>query len=74
MSEETTNQQEWEKEENWSDPTFGVYFSKADSRVWVPKKIGVGWTLNMGHPHAAWWLIGLFIGVGLLGSRWRNQK
>jgi uncharacterized membrane protein len=53
------NQAEWSNEANWSHPKFGIYFSKRDSRLWVPKKFGWGWTLNMGHPQAAWWLVGL---------------
>lgn len=34
-----------------SDYKFGViYFNTTDPRIVVPKKIGIGWTLNMGHP------------------------
>lgn len=47
---EWANQAEWASEDNWSHPKFGIYFSKRDTRVWVPKKLGLGWTLNMGHP------------------------
>ena len=53
------NQAEWENEDNWSHPVFGVYFSKRDTRVWVPKKVGIGWTLNFGQAQAAWWLVAL---------------
>ena len=56
-----TNQAEWSNEDNWSHSKFGVYFSKRDTRVWVPKKFGWGWTLNFGQPQASWWLIGLLV-------------
>jgi uncharacterized membrane protein len=54
------DREEWENPENWSASVVGIYFSKKDSRVWVPKRIpSFGWTLNLAHPVAAWWLVGL---------------
>jgi len=39
---------------------WGVIYANAqDSRLWVPKRLGVGWTLNFGH--LASWLILLLI-------------
>jgi uncharacterized membrane protein len=70
------NQAEWENDANWSDTVVGVYFSKKDSRVWVPKRVpSFGWTVNLGHPSGAWWLVGLLaippITAALLGRRKR---
>lgn len=60
MTRDEVNRSEWENPANWSDTLVGVYFSKKDSRVWVPKRApGIGWTINMGHPAGAWWLVAL---------------
>jgi len=31
-----------------------IYVNPEDPRLWVPKRIGVGWTLNFAKPAAAW--------------------
>jgi len=36
------------------------YNNPGDPRLWVEKRIGIGWTLNYGRP-AAWWLTVLFL-------------
>jgi len=40
----------------WRDPAhwgrFGVYSWAADSRLLVPVRGGLGWTVNMAHRHA----------------------
>ncbi|MBP6749459.1 MAG: hypothetical protein KA144_07460 [Xanthomonadaceae bacterium] len=48
------DRREWSDPTNWSRrSSFGVYFSKRDSRVWVPKaQPSRGWTLNFAHPAA----------------------
>jgi uncharacterized membrane protein len=62
MTQDEINRVEWENPANWSDNIVGVYFSKRDNRVWVPKRRpGVGWTLNLGHRWGAWWLVGLLV-------------
>jgi uncharacterized membrane protein len=69
MEQRQINQAEWDNSENWSDSIVGIYFSKRDSRVWVPKRVpGFGWTLNLGNPRAAWLLAGLLAGLPLLGA------
>lgn len=56
------NQSEWENPENWSGSIFGIYFSKKDSRVWVPKKPPwMGMTLNLAHPAGVRWLLFLLL-------------
>ena len=54
MSIKTLNQNEWHKPDNWSRMgLFGIYFSKADTRVLVPKATpALGWTLNFGHRYS----------------------
>lgn len=36
------------------------YHNSGDPRLWVEKRIGIGWTLNYARP-AAWWLTALFL-------------
>ena len=64
MSQREINDAEWNNPENWSG---GFYFSKKDSRTWVPKSIPwMGWTLNIGRPAGAYWLLGFIIGLPML--------
>ena len=49
MTQDEINKNEWRNPDNWSGA--GFYFSKKDSRVWVPKSISwMGWTLNIARP------------------------
>jgi uncharacterized membrane protein len=75
MEQERINQREWENPANWSDSIVGVYFSKRDSRVWVPKRVpAFGWTLNLARPAGAWWLVGLLALPWLLAARARRKR
>ena len=40
------------------------YVNPDDPRLWVPKLLGVGWTLNYAH-RGAWWLTLLLLGLPL---------
>ena len=61
------NDAEWSDPENWGEGFFGFYFSRRDSRLWVPKRHpGLGWTLNMGHPRAGAVLLGFILTAALL--------
>jgi len=40
------------------------YANPEDSRLWVEKRIGIGWTLNYAQP-AAWWITAAFLLVPL---------
>ncbi len=55
------NQKSWNDQRNWSWRSFGgLYFSKQDTRLFVPKPISaMGWTLNLARPAAA----ALFVSV-----------
>lgn len=68
MSQDHENNKEWANPDNWSGPRWmGVYFSKRDTRLWVPKKIPtLGWTINLGHEQGAYWLLGFLVGVPLI--------
>jgi len=48
--------QEWRNPDNWSRRgLFGLYFSKRDPRLFVPKAApSAGWTLNLARPAAVW--------------------
>lgn len=73
MVQEQIDQAEWENPANWSDTIVGVYFSKRDSRVWVPKRTpSWGWTINLGHPAGAWWLVGLLAAGPVLAGLFRK--
>lgn len=62
MDQQEINRQEWENPENWSGGLFGLYFSKRDTRIWVPKSVpALGWTVNVGHPAGARWLMLLLL-------------
>lgn len=64
MNQQELNDAEWANPSNWS---AGLYFSKRDSRVWVPKSTPwMGWTLNLGTRAGACGMIGLLIGLPLL--------
>jgi uncharacterized membrane protein len=67
MGQKDINLSEWQNRENWSGPGWvSFYFSKKDSRTWVPKSIQwMGWTLNLGKPAGAYWFFGLLVGLPL---------
>ena len=50
----------------WSDPanwtSAGFYRCVADPRVWVPKRIGIGYTINIAH-RRTWFLFGVLLVV-----------
>lgn len=58
MDLKTINNNQWNNPDNWSRRgIFGIYFSKIDTRAWVPKALpALGWTINFGHPNSVFWL------------------
>lgn len=75
MTQDEVNRAEWDNPENWSDNLVGVYFSKRDKRVWVPKRRpGFGWTLNLGNRRGAWWLVGLLVVPPVLSALLLRSK
>ncbi len=65
MDQKEINDAEWRNPENWSGPKWAsFYFSKRDTRTWVPKAIpSLGWTLNIGKHAGAKWLFGFLVGI-----------
>jgi uncharacterized membrane protein len=43
------NQEEWNNSANWRGGWLDLYVAPNDSRVWVPKRRGIGWTLNFAY-------------------------
>lgn len=67
------NRREWEDADNWGGPHgTAVYFSKKDSRVWVPhRRPGFGRTLNLAHTAGITWMVlicAIVIVVLMLGA------
>ena len=56
MPPDSPNQREWNNPQNWSRFT---YRSRLDTRVIVPKRSRLGWTINFGHPKAVLWFASL---------------
>lgn len=75
MTQNEVNLNEWQNPENWSDSVLGLYFSKRDTRVWVPKRYpSMGWTLNLAHPGGAWWFVGLLAAPALIAAFMRRRR
>ena len=51
-----------------------IYKESSDPRVFVPKRIGYGWTLNFAHAESWLWLGAPFVYVGAVLLRIRGQK
>jgi len=68
VSQEKINRSEWENPDNWGGPVFmSLYFSKRDSRIWVPKQIPwTGWTVNLAHTGGVLWFFAVIVGAMLL--------
>lgn len=68
MTQQDINQQELDNPENWSGKVLpGLYFSKRDTRVIVPKGLpSLGWTVNLAHPAGAWTFIGCLLAPALI--------
>lgn len=41
-----------------------LYVNPGDPALWVEKRVGIGYTVNFGHPWA-WWVLGLLVGFPL---------
>ena len=62
------NRAEWSNPENWGGPRWmSLYFSKRDSRTWVPKQIPwMGWTINLAKTLGVIQFLAILIGLCLL--------
>ncbi len=69
MTQDDIYREEWANPANWGNGPWGLYFSKRDSRLGVPKRAeGTGWTNNFGHRHASLCLMGMVLFLTLLMS------
>ncbi len=57
-AQDTVNDREWNNPANWM---HGRYSSGSDTRLWVPKRAGIGQALNFAHPGAKVFLAGMCI-------------
>ena len=59
VTQQEINQAEWENPDNWTGPKgLSIYFSKRDSRCFVPKQIKeLGPTMNLGKASGFAWLL-----------------
>ena len=69
MTQDEINRAEWENPNNWGGPDWmAVYFSRRDTRTWVPKRVSrMGWTLNLGRDAGVRWLIAIVGSAPALG-------
>lgn len=74
MNQDEINKSEWENPDNWASPRWlGIYFSKRDTRIWVPKSNpGLGWTVNFAQPKGIAWFLGL-IALIILIAFWAGS-
>lgn len=65
MDQHAINDSEWRNPANWPGSRWlSVYFSKRDSRAWVPKQVpALGWTVNLGQRRGVGWFLGLMSAV-----------
>ena len=65
MNQGATDQEEWQKDENWGGSKWGeVYFNKKDPRIIVPKRIKwMGWTVNLAHTAGVLLFVGALFGI-----------
>ena len=57
-TQDAVNDREWNNPANWR---HGRYSSRSDTRLWVPKRAGIGQALNFAHPGAKVFLAGMCI-------------
>jgi uncharacterized membrane protein len=69
MDQNEINEAEWRDQANWSNARLGFYFSKNDTRTWVPKRNrATGWTLNVARSQGVYWTLGLLVAVPILAA------
>ena len=56
MNQDDINKSEWSNPKNWSAL---IYHSRKDSRMIVPKRTRLGWTVNVGNKNGVMLLVAL---------------
>lgn len=62
--EQDTGLTHWDDDKYWRGGLF--YINREDHALLVPRRFGLGWTLNFGNPSAAMLLVGVAVLIGLL--------
>ena len=57
---------EWRNPANWHGGPLGLYFSRRDTRPFVPKRSGLGVAINFARPAGIAYLIGILLFVALV--------
>ena len=68
VDQRSINESEWSNPDNWGGPRWiSVYFSKKDSRTWVPKQVPwMGWTLNLAKTSGVLLFLSIIIGLFMI--------
>lgn len=67
MTQDEIDEAEWHNPANWRGGPLGVYFSRRDSRAFVPKRRrAMGITINFAHRAGAVFLLGVVLFVVIL--------
>lgn len=68
VDQKTINSAEWSNPDNWGGPRWiSLYFSKKDSRTWVPRQIPwMGWTLNLAKTSGVLTFLLIIIGLFMI--------
>jgi uncharacterized membrane protein len=66
MTQLAINEAEWGKPRNWHGGALGLYYSRRDSRAFVPRRCGVGATVNFARGAGVGFLLGVFAFVALV--------
>lgn len=69
MTQDEINRAEWENPENWTGPGWmAIYFSKVDTRTWVPNRRfpRLGWTQNLGRAAGLFWVYAIVVGLFII--------
>lgn len=43
-----------------------IYYNPSDKNIFIRKRFGIGWTMNLGNPMSYVTISGLFVGIFLL--------
>jgi uncharacterized membrane protein len=57
---------EWNDPANWHGGLLGLYFSRRDPRAFVPKRSGLGVTINFARPLGVAFLVGIALFVAIV--------
>ena len=73
------NEAHWQDGANWWGPSHRlplIYWCDQDTRAWVPKRVGFGYTCNFARTEAKVTMLGLagFVGFVLMRAKMMNTR